>query len=297
MIEMSNYMREVLSQPDVWRRAAALAAVEARRLPTTGARVAFIGCGTSLFVAEAIATVRESRGLGESDAFSASELPTDRHYDLVVAISRSGTTTEVLDALRGFVDTPRLGITALEGGEFADLAGERIVLAWADERSVVQTRFATTVLALFYAHLGLDVEGSAKRAEEALEAPPPAHYDEVTQFVFLGRGAAVGLAHEAALKMRETLGAWTEAYPTREFRHGPISAVGPHSIVWLLDDEEPSIDAEIKATGAHVVRGVGDPLSELVRVHQVVAHLCDLRGVNPDTPRYLTRSIILTEQP
>lgn len=293
---MSEYLREVLSQPELWRRAAELAPLEAHRLPAHGTRVAFFGCGTSLYVAETIAAAREARGLGESDAFPASELPARRGYDLMVAISRSGTTTEVLDALRGCQGVPRLGITALEGGEFGAAVNDAIVLDWADERSVVQTRFATTVLALFFAHLGLDVEASAERAEEALAAPPPPHLSDAKQFVFLGRGAAGALASEAALKMRETLSAWTEAYPTREFRHGPISTIGQHTIVWVLDDEEASIDAEIEATGAHLVRGSGDPLAELVRVHRAVGHLTAERGINPDTPRFLTRSIILTER-
>ena len=42
--------------------------------------------------------------------------------------------------------------------------------------------------------------------------------------MFLGDGWTVGLANEAALKMREAAGAWTEAYPAMEYRHGPISA-------------------------------------------------------------------------
>ncbi|MGH9028478.1 MAG: SIS domain-containing protein [Acidimicrobiales bacterium] len=291
---MSDYMREVLSQPQLWRRGALLAKEQEALLPIPGARVALIGCGTSLYVAETVAAYREARGLGETDAFSASETPVGRHYDLLVAITRSGTTTEVLDVLRSTQGAePQLAITALEGGPIGELTRDRIVISWADERSVVQTRFATTVLVILLAHCGWDVGASAKRAELALEEPLPDHLEKVSQLVFLGRGAAVGLAREAALKLRETVGAWTEAYPTREFRHGPISAIGPHTIVWFLDDEEPEIDAEIVATGAHCVRGSGDPLAELVRVHRAAGWLAEQRGVNPDAPRFLNRSVIL----
>ena len=294
MTVVSDFAREVLSQPDLWRRAAALARGDATLLPRPGARVALLGCGTSLYVAEAVAAHRESAGLGETDAFTPSEMPMSRRYDLAVAITRSGTTTEVLDALEALgASTPLLAITALEGGPVARLVRDRIVLSWADERSVVQTRFATTVLALLLAHLGWDVEVSARRAEQALALDLPEHVDEVSQFVFLGRGLGAAIAREAALKLRETIGAWTEAYPTRELRHGPISAIGPHTLVWVLDAEEPAIDDEVVATGAHLVRGSGDPLAELVRVHRVAGHLAELRGVDPDAPRFLARSIIL----
>ena len=46
---------------------------------------------------------------------------------------------------------------------------------------------------------------------------------EVEQVSFLGRGWTVGLANEAALKLRESVQFWAEAYPAMEYRHGPIS--------------------------------------------------------------------------
>ena len=79
---------EIASQPACWRRAAELAPMVAHQLPSSGERVAFVGCGTSWFVAQVIAHWRESHGLGESDAFTASELPA-RDYQRVVAFTRS----------------------------------------------------------------------------------------------------------------------------------------------------------------------------------------------------------------
>ena len=293
---MSDYQREVLTQPELWRRAMALGAAEENRLPRPGARVALVGCGTSLYVAQAVAAFREAQGTGETDAFAASEMPLSRSYDLVVAISRSGTTTEVLDVLGALAGrVPTLAITAMEGGEIAARSDEQIVLSWADERSIVQTRFATTVLALLLGRSGWDVAASADAAEQLLAGAAPSGIEDVEQFVFLGRGFAAAIANEAALKMRETLGMWTEAYPTREFRHGPISAIGERSLVWFLDDAEPSIDAAIRETGARLWRPVADPLAELVRVHQAAGVLAEHRGVNPDAPRHLTRSIILAD--
>ena len=68
---MSAIEQEVASQPSTWRRAAEVAAGEP--LPAHGGRLAVVGCGTSLFIAQAFAAAREAAGHGETDAFAASE--------------------------------------------------------------------------------------------------------------------------------------------------------------------------------------------------------------------------------
>jgi fructoselysine-6-P-deglycase FrlB-like protein len=290
---MSNFEHELMTQPEMWRRAADLAST-VKLLPPPGTRLAFVGCGTSLYVAEAAAAYRNKEMLGESDAFPASEVPPGRKYDAVVMISRSGTTTEVIDATAALAPHTRtLAITAADDSPLARLVADRIVLSFADELSIVQTRFATSALSLLLAYCGWDVEASATRAEGFLSEPPPEEVDAADHFVFLGRGVAAALANEAALKFREVLGAWTESYPTMEYRHGPISAANKQSLVWILDDSEPSIDEEITNTGACVVRSGNDPLAGLVRVHRAVLHLATRRDIDPDHPRFLTRSIML----
>src|SRR5688572_11734399 len=97
---MAYVEAEIESQPGCWRAAAEFAAAETGALPRPGERVAATGCGTSWFMASAYAALREATGHGETDAFQASEFPTGRRYDRVIAITRSGTTTEVLELLR-----------------------------------------------------------------------------------------------------------------------------------------------------------------------------------------------------
>src|SRR5437867_2877619 len=133
---MSAIEQEVASQPFAWAKAARLGS--AAELPEHGARIAAVGCGTSLFMAQAYAATREEAGAGETDAFAASEYPAGRRYDAVVAISRSGTTTEVLDLLRALPGTPTLAVTAVAGSPIAAAAGRAVSLPFADERSVVQ---------------------------------------------------------------------------------------------------------------------------------------------------------------
>src|SRR5712691_12570409 len=149
---------EIASQPDCWRRAAAMLPDVAGLLPAAGERVAVVGCGTSWFIAQSYAVAREAAGQGETDAFAASEMPAGRRYDRLVALSRSGTTTEILrllDQLGG--RQPTVAITADPRTPIASAADAIIALDFADEQSVVQTRFATSELALLLAHLGTDI--------------------------------------------------------------------------------------------------------------------------------------------
>ena len=125
-----------------------------------------------------------------------------------------------------------------------------IELDFADEESVVQTRFATTELALLRAHLGHDI-GAGRRTRPSGCWPRRCRAELLAarQFTFLGTGWTYGLASEAALKLREAAGMWTEAYPAMEYRHGPIAVTGPGSVVWLLGAAPDGLAAEIAAAG------------------------------------------------
>lgn len=285
---------EIASQPEVWRRAAELAARSTEILPQAGERVAVVGCGTSWFVAQAYAARREALGLGETDAFAGSEYPTGRRYDRVVAITRSGTTTEILqllDALQGEQRT--LAIVGDPESPGATAADDVVVMEFADERSVVQTRFATAALSLLRASLGDDVAALATAAEEAVAWEVPAEHLARTQFTFLGRGFSVGLANEAALKMREASLAWAESYPAMDYRHGPISISDETSVVYLLGEDVPGLVDDVERTGALAVRFDEDPQVTLVRLQRLAVANAESKGLDPDAPRHLTRSIIL----
>ncbi|MET8506619.1 SIS domain-containing protein [Streptomyces sp. NPDC004787] len=286
---------EIASQPDCWRRAATLAAERADLLPRAGERIAVVGCGTSYFIARAYAALRESLGAGETDAFPASDpTPLGRRYDRVVALTRSGTTTEVAELLaRAAGSVPTVALTGVPDSPAGHHADAVVDLGFADERSVVQTRFATTALQLLRAGLGVDLEPSITDAELALYEPLPTAWEQHGQFTFLGTGWTVGLADEAALKLREAARAWTESYPAMEYRHGPISISDPGSLVWCLGPVPPGLADEVNATGAQFVADAVDPVAALVRAQRLAVALAGRRGLNPDRPRNLTRSVIL----
>jgi fructoselysine-6-P-deglycase FrlB-like protein len=264
------------------------------RLPAPGESAVAIGCGTSHHIARAYATLREERELGTTDAVIASELPPHRSYGRVVAISRSGTTTEVLRSLEGLKGRiATVAVTAVPDSPVAAAADETIVLDFANEQSVVQTRFATTALALLRTHVGDRLEAAIADGEAALAAALPAEPSEFTQFVFLGQGWTVGLANEAALKLCEAACAWTEAYPAMEYRHGPISAAGRGTLVWAIGAVDPGVLADAADTGATIVNQGSDPMAELVLIQRMAVELAEARGLDPDHPKHLTRSVVL----
>ncbi len=284
---------EIASQPQCWRRAAELARTAPAGLPIDGERVAFVGCGTSWFVGQALAALRESAGRGESDAFTATEVP-DRTYDRVIALTRSGTTSEVIEVLARLKGRVATTVVLGDLATAAASAADNVVdLSFADERSVVQTRFATSTLALFRALWDEDVAELATQAEAVLDEPLPEAAVGVEQLTFLGRGWTIGVANEAALKFRESSSSWAEAYPAYDYRHGPIAIAQAGRAVWMFGEPPVGLAADVAATGAGFVHHDRDALVDLVLAQRVAVQRALDLGLDPDHPRSLTRSVIL----
>lgn len=289
---------EIASQPETWARALAEADQHRALLPRADESTLYVGCGTSAFVAHAASLLCQHAGFAGTDWAYASELP-DRGYDRVVALTRSGTTTEVLEALRGpLACAHRVVVTGAPDEVPADVVDELVDLSFADELSVVQTRFPTTVLALLrhllgedlgqlQAELGLVLTGASGPDLAAVDL------DRLDHFVFLGRDWALGLAHEAALKLRESAQAWSESFPALDYRHGPIAVADARTLVVPLSDVDPLLRDDIERTGARVVDLGGDPLTRLVWCQRFAAAVAAHKGLDPDVPRHLTRSVVL----
>src|SRR5262245_24202639 len=253
-----------------------------------------IGCGTSAFIAMSYAVLREQAGYGETDWAYASEIPASRRYDTVLAITRSGTTTEVIDAVKRLDSDTTAVLTAVAGGPLAGLADVEVVLDYADETSIVQTRFPTTALTLLRAGIGEDVAPAIVGSEAAVSTSLGVDPTAFNHFVYLGTGWTVGLAHEAALKMREAAQAWSESHPAMDYRHGPIAVAGPNSLVSMLGTPPAGLVAQVEDTGATVLTYDLDPLAQLIQAQRSAVAVAVSRGLDPDAPRGLTRSVVLT---
>jgi glucosamine--fructose-6-phosphate aminotransferase (isomerizing) len=284
---------EIASQPALWAQAAVVAPQVAGVLVAPGQRLLVIGCGTSAFVAQSYAALREAAGLGWTDWAYASELPRVDGYDAVVALTRSGTTTEVHAALGQFSGRARRVVVTAVPEEIAGLADQLVDLSWADEQSVVQTRFPTSFLALLRSCLGGDLSQAIADAQRVLAEPLSVDVSSFDHFVALGHGWTVGLAHEAALKIRESAQAWAESYPALDYRHGPVAVAGGGTLVQMIGDVGPTLVDDVRAVGATVLNVPVDPLAQLVVAQRVAVELAAARGLDPDQPRNLTRSVVL----
>ena len=132
-----------------------------------------------------------------------------------------------------------------------------------------------------------------EQAVEVLAAPLPVDPARFDHFVFLGRSWSYGLAQEAALKIREAAQAWSESYPALDYRHGPVAVAGETSLVTLFGEADPALTVDIERTGATVQHWDLDPLVQLVQAQRLAVELAGSRGLDADTPRHLTRSVVL----
>ena len=230
---------EVASQPSCWKTALQQGREQPAGLPAPGEQVLVLGCGTSYYLGEAYAWLREAGGHGTTDALIASEVPPRlrplrpgggdqplRHHQGGAAGAREGAARHARwTAIVGELGTP-----------VAEAASDVVDLSYADEQSVVQTRFPTSLLTMLRAHLGESADVLSGLADQAAALMRCRRLTESAprQFVVLGSGWAAALAQEAALKCRESAGMWAEAYATGEYRHGPISVAGPGTLVWAM---------------------------------------------------------------
>lgn len=284
--------RELLSQPDIWARVLTESPAHRAVLPAAGTPVLFVGCGTSYYIGESYARLRNTAGLGRTRAAIASEIAYVEDDETIVVLSRSGTTGDVNRIAAELRPSHRvIGIIGDPDTPLPALCHEHILLDYADETSVVQTRFATSALTALRVSLGEDLSLLVTDARAALAAPLPDPLPD--HVVFLGHGWTVGVANEAALKCREAAGMWTEAYPVMEYQHGPIAAAGPGSLVWSFDPLPDFVAEAVVATGAALHVPGRDPQAQLASVHRLAVALAARAGRDPDHPQFLSRSVRL----
>ena len=299
MPHTTHLAQEIATQPDDWERVVGRLDDVARHLPRPGERVATIGCGTSWFMGQAYAVRREQLGQGSTDAYAASEHHLARGYDRVVLISRSGTTTEVMavvEELRA-AGTPHVSFVATAGTPVAERSDATVLLDDVDEQSVVQTRFATTTLALLRASLGEDLgpggragpRGARRGRRDGIRPPRRRGAGDLPRPGVDQRDRERGCAQAArvgAVLVRVLPG---DGVPPRADQHRRAGA----GRVGVRRGAGGAARAG-RATGARFEHRDIDPLADLVRLHRLCLGKADAAGLDPDAPRNLTRSIVLT---
>jgi glucosamine--fructose-6-phosphate aminotransferase (isomerizing) len=342
---------EITSQPEAWKQALEVTrAADLGRLAERYHQVIFTGCGSSYYLSLAAAALYQELAGGLARAVPSGELvlnpraalgelgtPPDLAPDaaptpersLLVAISRSGTTTETVRAVENFRAITGGDVLVISNyeAELAGLADASLVIAEGQEESVAQTRsFASMFVAAsaFCARWAnradlLDgMEGLPEIGRRLLRDYEPLARElggnlDYDGFYFLGSGPRHGLACEASLKMKEMTLTHSEAFHFLEFRHGPMSMVNPKAVVVGLQSEknashEQDVLDEMKALGGQILRlaeldgdvAFGSLIPEPVRgvlylpVLQLMAfHRSIAKGLNPDRPNNLTAVVQL----
>lgn len=289
-------LRQTTEQVAAWRD---------RLTPLFGGPALFLGCGSSLCVGVAGARLYEAAFGAPAQALTASECRPRRGW-LHIGISRTGQTTELVQALR---EARQAGVPTLllegDAGSPAGREAETILpLPFATERAVVQTRFVSAALLSLRLLCAAAAERVAlatvpEQVERALAVFDPASLLRFERVVFLGRGWRHGVALAAALNHQETALRPAEGQHSMEYRHGPVAVADANTLVWCFDPPgDPLSDAvlaDVRRTGAEVRAADADPLAALAQAQLLAVRAAEARGIDPDAPRHLSRAIVLPE--
>jgi glucosamine--fructose-6-phosphate aminotransferase (isomerizing) len=266
--------------------------------------VVFTGCGSPYYLARSAATVFRGVAGRRAVAFPASELMLfpdeslpEGSANLLVAISRSGETTETVEAVARFRRDggPAVVITCRPESSLTAHASVVLAVPEAAERSLAQTRSFSAMLAaaqgLGFVLAGRPFSPALLRLPEAAAGVIDAARDPMRQIgedrrfervYFLGGGPLHGLACEAALKMKEMALTEAEAFHPLEFRHGPMAMVDRATlVVGLLSARalahEAAVLSEMRALGATTL-AIGPDVPAEAADHRVAlpADLSDL---------------------
>lgn len=334
-IETYHTYKEIKSQTQAWARALDL--VRASDLPKADDydQVIFTGCGSTYYLSLAAAalyqelTGRAARAIPGGELLLNPQTVLTQQKTLLVAISRSGTTTETVKAVEQFKAQERGEVMVISNYDenLSHLADFNIVIDKGQEESVAQTRsFASMYVAAtaFCAKAAkcddlLSAMDNLPNAGDGLmkkyEAIAKALGENLTfdRFYFLGMATRYGLACEVNLKMKEMTLTHSEPFHFLEFRHGPMSMVNKKAVVvGMLSDvnriHEAKVLSEMKQLGGTVVSlaesdadvqfesGIPESVRGVLYlpVLQLTAFYRSLaKGLNPDRPMNLTAVVKL----
>lgn len=328
--------QEIFSQPEAWHAALQIIKEQATSLRDffqSGRyeAVIFTGCGSTYYLALAAAALyRELKG-GIAFGIPASEIwlyPQSAYpqtqQTLLVAISRSGETTETIQACEAFKARGQgdvLTLTCYPDRTLPQIGAINVILPSGQEQSIAQTRAWTTLYIGISALIALWT-GKANLLDELSALPQIGHRLLTTyqglareygsdptleRFYFLGSGLLYGFAAELSLKMKEMSLSHSEPFHFMEFRHGPQAMITPETLLIGLHSEtqfapERAVIDDMNKGGVKVLTlgehsgtvAFKSGLSEAARgalylpIGQILAfERAVSRGLDPDKPHNL----------
>ena len=311
-------------------------------------RILILGCGTSWHAGLVGRFAIEELAAVPVDVEYASEYRYRAKIavpgTLTVVISQSGETADTLEAMRAAkaMGSRVVGIVNVVGSTIAREADGGIYLHAGPEIGVASTKaFTSQIVAL--AMLGLYLgrqrglpEAQARElvyhlaqlpdlVDQALQLEPVVEqlakeYQDVRNFLYLGRGINFPVALEGALKLKEISYIHAEGYPAAEMKHGPIALIDENMpVVFIAPDDSLyhkvlSNMQEVRARGGRIIavtsqgngtlKGLADQQLRVPRTHPLLSpivtsiplqllayHIAVLRGCDVDRPRNLAKSV------
>ena len=279
--------QEIVRQQSIWKQTIAHLEMDKQKsrslLEQNKDRVwVFSGCGTSFYLAQSASVVFEKLTGILTKAVPASEIliNSDMVFNkkgkfIFVAISRSGSTTEIVRAVqktRNELNIPTLAISCDTKSKMSKESNHILKFPFKQERSVVMTGSFTTML-LAIIHLGslnLDISNLADRLldvavssqkimKESESTIKTILYDySISDYVFLGQGINYGIANEAALKMQEMSISFSQSFHSMEYRHGPLSTATENTLITIISSQsshkyDVDLVNDMKKLGAKVL--------------------------------------------
>ena len=268
--------------------------------------------------------------LASPSAFTLYESRMNLEGVLVVGISQSGESQDVLETIRrsGELGANTLTVTNDEGSAMAEVGQHHLFLRAGKEESVAATKTYTSELMMLYLlvsalkgeeRIGHEVRRLPELSREVLEIEweGTERYRYAEYMVVTSRGYNLATAEEAALKLMETTYVVAQAFSAADLRHGPIAMIGHDFPVLAIAPPgraQPgmrSLIDNLRDRGAELVV-VSDEKSMLAKasakfpvpaslpeelspvlcaipIQLLAENLASLKGLNPDSPRGLSK--------
>lgn len=340
-----KYTREeIFSQPESWERAIEVLKEQVESIEEYSnldeyRQVIFTGCGSTYYLSRAAATQFQAMTGHPARGLPASELwlsPKANYIwnapTLLVAISRSGETSETLQAcevFRAHCLGKIITLVCNPGSNLATLGDMNLIFPSGMEQSIAQTRAFST---LFLGAIGMcAIWAPGKYNFNRMKSVSQAGRQLINQYhpmatqlgqnidfdriYFLGSGERFGLACELSLKMKEMCLTHSESFHFMEFRHGPKAMVNRNTlVVGLVSESNADYDlavlADVEKLGAKTI-SIGEQKmdvsfnSGLEEVYRNVLYLpfgqmmaferAIVKGLDPDYPTNLDAVVKITK--
>ena len=297
-------------------------------VPRVQARtVVLTGCGTSYYLAQSLACAFNAAGQpalavpGAEWARRPECYLADPEGVLVVGLSRSGTTSETVQAIeasrkRGW---KTFAISCEPGSTILTAADQGLCLPTDPREGIVMSVSASLMYLGGLRMAGLTLPETLTAAAASALAQMDAGVNRLLpgrrHFVYLGAGVNYGIATEGCLKLQEMSLSYSQAFHPMEYRHGPVSLIDEGSLVVMLYAEETAAEeaalvAELQVKGAKVIglNGPGDlridlpltgaaaALAALPALQLLGEKVALSKNINSEAPRHLTKVVVLAEE-